>query len=76
MPVSIKVYQYLQDFLMIPCDGSVCNSISNPDMSIAKYVSKYIFEFASTCSVLSGKPISDSNVRSGKLVSASSVRPD
>ena len=45
-------------------------------MSIVKYIPKYIFKFASACSVLPRKLISDSNVRSGKLVSASSVLPN
>ena len=64
-----------EDFPMLPCNVSIRNSVCNPDKPIVKYVRKSIFKSASTSSVLPGKPNSDSNFRSSKLVSASSVRP-
>ena len=66
-----------EGFLVLLCNVSVRNSVSNPDKPIVKYVCKSIFKSVSTSSVRRGKPISDSNVRSRKLVSASasSVRP-
>ena len=66
-----------EDFPMLPCNVSVRNSVYNPDKPIVKYVHKSIFKSVSTSSVCRGKPISDSNVPSSKLSSASvsSVRP-
>ena len=60
---------------MLPCKLSVRNSACNPDKSTVRYVRKYIYKSVSTCSVLPGKPIRNSNVHSSKLVSSSSVRP-
>ena len=56
---------------MLPCNVSARNSVCNLDKSIEKYVRKSIFKSVSTSSVRRGKPISDSNVHSSKLVSAS-----
>ena len=63
-----------EDFPMLPCNMSVRNSVGNLDKPIVKYVRKSIFKSVGTSSALPGKPISDSNVRSSKLNSASSVR--
>ena len=60
---------------MLPCNVSVRNSVCNLDRTTVRYVCKSIYKSVSTCSVLPGKPIRNSNVCSSKLVSASSVRP-
>ena len=54
---------------MLPCNVSVRNSVCNPDKPTVKCVRKY--KFISPSSVLPGKPICDSNVRSSKLINAS-----
>ena len=58
---------------MLLCNVSVRNSVGNPDKPTVKCVHKSIFKFFSTSSVLPGKPIHDSNVRSIKLVNASFI---
>ena len=60
---------------MLPCNVPFRNSVCNRDKSPAKYVPKSFYKSVSTCSVLLGKPIRNSNVCSSKLVSASSVCP-
>ena len=60
---------------MLPCSVSVWNSVCSPDKSTIKYVCKSVYKSVSTCFVLPGEPICDSNVCSNKLVSASSVYP-
>ena len=76
--ISSKVFACLtgfslkqEDFPMLRCNVSVRNSVCNLDKPIVKYVRKPIFRSVSTSSVRRGKPISDINVRSSKLVSAS-----
>ena len=51
-----------ENFSMLPCNVSVCNSVSNPDNPTVQCVRKSIYKYVSTSSVLSGKPIRDSNV--------------
>ena len=67
-----------EDFPMLSCNVSVRNSVCNPDKATVKCVRKSLFKSVSTSSVRRGKPISDSNVCSSKLVSASAsfVRPN
>lgn len=60
---------------MLSFNVSVCNSVFGPDKPIVKYVHKSIYKSVSTSSLLPGKHISDCNVSSNKLLSASSVRP-
>ena len=67
-----------EDFPMLSCNVSVRNSVCNLDKATVKCVRKSLFKSVSTSSVRRGKPISDSNVCSSKLVSASAsfVRPN
>ena len=60
-----------EDFPILPFNVPLHNSVCNPDKPIVKYVHKSISKFVSTSSVLLGKPITDGNVLSSKLVSAS-----
>ena len=62
-----------EDFSMLPCNVPVCHSVSNPDNPTVQCVRKSIYKFVSTSSVLSGKPIRDSNVHSSNLVNTSSI---
>ena len=88
MPVSKKLYQSLQncllttdfnlkqeDFPKLSYNVSVRNSVCNPDKPIVKFVCKSIFKAVSTSSVLPFKSVSNSNARSSKLISASSICP-
>ena len=52
----------------------IYNSVCNPDKPIVEYVRKSIYKSVRTSSVLPSKPNSDGNVRSSKLVNASTVR--
>ena len=63
-----------EDFPMLSCNVSFRNPVCNPDKSTVKCVRKSIYKFFSTSSVLPGKPIRDSNVRSSELVNDSFVR--
>ena len=64
-----------EDLSILPGNVSVRNSVCNTDKHIVKCVRKCIFKSVSTSSLLPGKHISDCNVSSNKLLSASSVRP-
>ena len=65
--VSSEVSACGTGFPMLPCNVSVCNSVCNPDKPTVKCVRISIYKFVSTTSVLPGKPIHDSNIRSSKL---------
>ena len=53
-----------EDFLMLPCHVTVRNFVCNPDKTTVKYIHKSIYKSVSTSSILPGKLIHDSNVRS------------
>ena len=59
---------------MLPCNMFDRKTVCNPDKLTVKCVRKSIYKFVSISSVVPGKPIRDSNVRSCKLVNTSFVR--
>ena len=63
-----------EDFPMLPCNKFVRKTVCNPNKLTVKCVRKSIYKFVSTSSVVPGKPIRDSNVRSCKLVNSNFVR--